>query len=190
MSPFIFIVDTETTGFSYKMHDMITMSCEVRDLDFNLVAEHELSARPKSRDRWTDRAAEIHGFSWDDTQKFNDPRSEAIKLLHFLKPFKTDDNLPLLFVAHEHNKFDYNFLKAFFMNQGLVDSYFKVFHEDARLSTLVLARERNYDGNKLDAWAKRIGFELDHHDAESDRKCCSGILKRLIEESNELDLSK
>lgn len=189
MSPFIFITDTETTGFSNKMHDMITMSCEVRDLDFNLVGEFELFAKPKSRERWTDKAAEIHGYSWSEACNFGDSRKEAIRLLHFLKEFKTEDNLPLLFVAHENNKFDYNFLKAFFMNQGLIDSFYKVFNENNRISTIDLARKKGYSENKLNVWADRIGFKLNHHNAESDRKCCSRVFEYLIGVSGELELN-
>ncbi len=188
LSPFIFIVDTETTGFSPKMHDMITLSAEVRDIEtFDLKDEIDLFVKPKHRERWSVHAEKVHGYSWEDAQQFNNPYSEAIKLLHFLKPFKHEHNMPLLFVAHDLNQFDYKFMKSYMNNQGLINSFFKVFNQESTVSTIDLGRKMNYAENGLDAWAPRVDFDLQHHNATSDRKCGSKVFKFQLENANELD---
>lgn len=91
--------------------------------------------------------------------------------------------------------FDYNFLEWFFRKIGdrWYYAFLKVFSQDYCLSTVWLAKELGFgnehliidgipqytktgrpkkEGNGLAVWAKRIGFHLKHHDAQSDTECC------------------
>lgn len=187
---YIAVFDTETTGFSKLNNDLISLSCEIRDFDWELKDEITLYAAPQARKRWSESAEKVHGFSYEEASSFDDPRKTAIKLLHFLKPFKHDRNLPILFVAHDLNGFDWGFMEWLYRWQDLQYSFWKVFNYKFRLSTIEIARAQGFTGNKLNEWADRIGFELDHHEAKSDRIACSKVFKYLIERNNEVDFSQ
>lgn len=188
-NPFIAVFDTETTGFSKINNDLISLSCEIRDFDWDLHDETTLYAKPTAKKRWSESAEKVHGFSFEQACSFDDPRKTAIKLLHFLKPFKHDRNLPILFVSHDLNGFDWGFMEWLYRWQDLQYSFWKVFNYEYRLSTISMARDQGHTENKLNVWADRIGFELDHHEAKSDRIACSKVFKHLIERTNEVDFS-
>lgn len=181
-NPYIMVCDSETTGFSEKMHDMITFSASIHDFSLDKKDEITVYARPK-RDRWTKGAEKVHGFTLNEALEFPDPRRTAIKLLHFLKPFKADDNKPILFVSHDTSGFDSRFFKAFFLNQLLIDSYFKVFKDEYKLSTINMARKLGYKKTSLDVMAEIIGMELNHHEVQSDREVCFGVFKYLLDKT-------
>lgn len=162
---------------------------EIRDADFNLCDEKTFYARPKSRRGWTSKAEEIHGFSYGEAMAFPETRKTAIEILYFLLPFKQQDNSPLLFVSHDINSFDFRHLESFFAFENLKNSFDKVFNIKNKESTINMARNAGYSDNKLDIWADRIGFELDHHEAESDRKACSKVY-RFLKEQNGMAIDK
>lgn len=182
----IAIVDTETTGFSKVDHDLISLSCEIRNHNWELQDEKTLYSAPSTKKRWTPKAEEIHGFSYDEACSFSHPRKTAIEFLHFLRPFKTDDNRPLLLVSHDLNGFDFGFMEWLFRWQGLEYSFWKVFNPEYRLSTINMAKQQDYKKNKLNDWATRLNIELDHHEVESDRIACSKVFRHLIENYNGL----
>jgi hypothetical protein len=93
--------------------------------------------------------------------------------------------------------FDWNFLewcfrKAFFQNgEPMVNTFWKIFKHNeiciemeegkedktklkllnggtALISTIVMARELGFKPNKLSDWSQRLGFQLNHHEVESD----------------------
>lgn len=185
---FIAIIDTETTGFSKLDHDLISLSIEVRDYNWDLKDDKTLYASPQTKTRWTPKAEEIHGFSYDEACSFDHPRKTAISLLQFIKPFKTDDNKPLLFVSHDLNGFDFGFIEWMYRWQGLQYSVWKVFQDKFKLSTINMAREQKYQKNKLNNWADRLDFKLNHHEVKSDRMACSKIFKYLIENNHGMEL--
>ena len=104
----IMICDCETTGFSEFKHDLISFSAKVTDYNLDIKDEITVYARPK-KERWTQGAEKIHKISLEEALTFPEPRETAIQLLHFLKPFKTDSNKPLLFVSHDTSGFDFRF---------------------------------------------------------------------------------
>lgn len=181
----LMICDCETTGFSEKNHDLISFSAKITDFNLDIKDEITVYARPK-KERWTE-AASKHGHKIPLTEAltFPDPRKTAIQLLHFLKPFKTDDNKPILFVSHDTSGFDARFFKAFFMNQMLIESYWKVFQNEYKLSTINMARKLGIKENKLDVWAKRLNLKLNHHEVESDTNMCLEVLKHIMENTSE-----
>jgi len=188
----IMICDCETTGFSEKQHDMITFSAMIVDFNLDIKDKVTVYARPK-KERWTIGAQKVHKFSLAEALTFPDPRKTAIQLLHFLKPFKTDDNRPILFVSHDTSGFDSRFFKSFFMNNMLIESYWKVFKDEYKLSTISMARRMGIEDNKLDTWANRLNLELNHHEAESDRNACFEVFKHILENTSvqsELEIEK
>lgn len=179
-NPYIMVCDCETTGFSDKKHELISFSASIHDYDLDKKEEITVYARPKPIS-WTKKAQEIHGFTLENALAFPHPRKTAIEILHFLKPFKTDDNKPLLFVSHDTSGFDRRFVKSFFMNQMLINSYWKVFKDEFCLSTINMARNIGIKENKLNIWANKLGKELKHHEAESDRNMCFEVFKHILD---------
>lgn len=186
----MFITDTETTGFSKINNDLIVISAEIRDFNYDLKDEITLYAAPKNKERWNKHAEKVHGFSYEEARLFPNPRKTSIELLHFLKPFKHKRNLPLLFISHDNNAFDFNFIEWLYRWENLQYSYWKVFNRDYRLSTVKMGKEAGYEQNKLNIWAERIGFDLDHHEAGSDRRGCSKVFKYLIEQNNGMGINQ
>ena len=72
----------------------------------------------------------------------------------------------------------------FYMNAMLIDSFFKVFKDDYKLSTVNMARKLGIEENSLDIWARRLNIELDHHEVESDTNVCYQTFKHLVENAN------
>tara|TARA_R110002020_G_scaffold250448_3_gene464516 strand:+ start:334 stop:966 length:633 start_codon:yes stop_codon:yes gene_type:complete len=185
-NPYIMTCDLETTGFSEKKHDMISFSAKICDLNLDIKDEVTVYAKPK-KERWTQAACDHgHRIQLQEALTFPDPRKTAIQLLHFIKPFKSEKNAPILFVSHDTSGFDSRFLKAFFMNQMLIESYWKVFQDDYRLSTIHMARRLGVEleDNKLPTWAKKLGLELNHHEVKSDTDVCFAVFKYILENSN------
>ncbi len=186
---FVSVFDTETTGFSKIDNDLISLSCEVRDFNWDLKDEITLYASPQSAKRWSRGAEKVHGFSYPEACNFQHPRKTCIELLNFFKPFKHERNHPILFVSHDNNGFDYNFMEWLYRYQDLQYSFWKIFNQEYRLSTIKMGKEKGYPKNKLNVWAERLGLELNHHEAESDRKVCSAVFKHLIESKNGLEIN-
>lgn len=148
-----------------------------------------------------------------EAKKFDEAKMVLTRLLHFMKPYKTDGKQ--LFICHanrqtffneEKNEYnwgmiDYHFMEHGYRAQGLQYSFWKMFDLDYCLSTIWLAKQLGYgeqqardengqllftksgrpkkEGNGLAIWAKRIGFNLDHHTAESDTLCCVRVREHL-----------
>ena len=184
------VIDTETTGFSRTNNDVICLSCEIRNFDFELKDEVNLYAKPRFPKNWSKKAEEIHGITLEKALGFDEPREMAIKFLKFLKPFKHEENVPLLFVSHDLNSFDYLFLEQFFRWEDIQFSFWKVFNQQYKLSTINLGREAGYRENKLNQWAERLKIDLDHHEVESDRRACSKVFKYLVENMNDMVIDK
>jgi DNA polymerase III epsilon subunit-like protein len=185
----IAVIDTETTGFTPLNNDIICLSCEIRDLDWSLKGEFTGYYSPQTKKRWSPHAEKVHGFSYEEACSFDHPRVTDIKFLNFLKEFKTDDNKPILFVAHDKNGFDFKFTEWSFRWHDLQYSFFKVFNQEYRVSTVKMGEIAGYPKNKLNIWAERIGFDLDHHEVKSDRIACSKVFKHLMESDNELAIN-
>lgn len=190
-NPFIAIIDTETSGFSWNYHDMISLSCEIRDFSYDLKNEITLYSAPRSKKRWSNGAEKIHGFCYEEAASFPDPRTTAIDFLKFLKPFKHERNRPILFVSHDTNGFDYRFIEWHYRMEEIHFSLWKVFQQEFKLSTIRMAEKVGFKTNKLNNWSERLGFELDHHEVKSDRIACSKIFEHLVRKySDELAVDK
>lgn len=174
-------IDCETTGFCATRNDIVSLACIVTDNDFNIVGEFYETCRPEFNNFYSQDSEKIHGYSQRDMYNFQSRRNLCIKMLKFFKPFKSDINIPHVFVQHALRNFDYNFVNWAFIKEDLQYSLYKILRGDYQESTIVKAREMGIKENKLDQWAKRINFDLQHHDALSDAKCCLYVDKYLAE---------
>ena len=82
--------------------------------------------------------------------------------------------------------FDFHFLewamrKSIFQNgQEMSWAFWKVFNSNEVVSTVKMARDAGFKGNRLSQWAERIGFNLNHHNSFSDTQCALEVFKYLV----------
>lgn len=174
--------DVETTGFDPIRNDVVSIALVVTDEALTIKGEFYETVKPDFNKFYSDEAEKIHGFSKSQLKKFQEPRKLCINILNFLKPFKDENNFPRLFVSHSLRQFDYLFMEWLFRKQNLHFSMWKVLSQDKQRSTIKIAREQGYKTNKLNIWAERLGFDLKHHDAVSDTRCCLEVDKYLMRE--------
>ena len=172
--------DVETSGFDPIRNDVISLALVVTDRELNVKGEFYETAKPEFNKFYSEEAEKIHGFRQRDMYKFQSRRQLCENLLKFLKPFKSDINVPNLFIQHALGQFDYMFVEWMFRKENLQYSMWKVLRQDYQRSTIIEARKQGYKNNKLNEWADRIGFDLDHHSAQSDVACTVEVDKYLL----------
>ena len=172
-NPYAFICDVETTGFSPVKNDIIQLAGIVVDLESHETkSEFNEFCRPITPDSWGEGAERVHKISKQRAYGFQHPRKMGIKFLHFIKPYKTDDNLPLQFIFHAMGKFDWDFFRNTFRKVKLLNSIYKVFDDNHFESTITMANQyRSVTGlnsAKLNVLADHFNIKFNHHEALSD----------------------
>lgn len=73
------------------------------------------------------------------------------------------------------------------------NGHYEIIHKNNRtplISTVQMGRKAGYKKNRLDLWAERIGFNLKHHDDESDTYCALEVYKYLLNQNSSLEFKK
>lgn len=203
-----FFCDLETSGNDPARHGILDFCMIVSDLNLNPIDVFQRRVRPPflSRRFWSKEAEAVHGISFEQAERGMPNEQFCYELLCFLAKYKHENNWPQPFVCHASPNgkpafgmngkpngsyeiwpwFDWHFLQwsmryARFSNgQEMIWSLNKIFGEHERFSTIKIAREMGFKGNRLSEWAKRINFNLNHHDATSDTLCCLEVFKYLV----------
>lgn len=175
-------VDCETTGFDPIRNDVVSMAIVVTDQKMSIKDRFYQTARPEFNKFYSEEAELVHGFKRDELKKFQSPEILCNSILSFLSKFKSKNNSPSLFISHSLRQFDFLFIDWLFRKQNKQYDLWKIIRQDHQRSTITEARNAGYKNNGLDLWAKRIGFNLTHHDAMSDTLCCLEIDKYLTKE--------
>ena len=170
-SDYLFFMDVETTGFDPIRNDLITCCVIVTNQDLEPVGSFYEKVKPDFNEYYSESAEKIHGFTKKEMETWQSRRSFLIKLLHFLNQFRTAYQRETM-IFHALRNFDFNFLQWAFKKEDLIYSLYKMFIPNETVSTIHMAREAGYTDNKLDTWAKRLKFDLQHHNAKSDTQCC------------------
>jgi len=181
-----FFCDVETTGFDPIRNDVVSLSMIVTDPDFNPVGEFYETCRPDFNKFYSSGAEKAHGFTRAQSEKFQDPRKMLIRLLKFLAPFRTPGKYHP-YIYHALKYFDFRFTDWAFRKQNMQWSFYKMFDERFTESTILMARNAGYSPNKLSDWAERVEFDLQHHNALSDTRCCVEVYKFLRKSSWEIE---
>jgi len=185
---FLIFVDVESTGFAYNggsmKNDLLTWSALITDEKLNIVDKTTIKSKPTSKENWSYEAEEIHKITYHEALRFDKPELACEKILDFLTPYAHTHNWPLMWIEHSLNWIDFKFTRGIFYRYGDQFKLNRFISEKYRKSTIHLARELQYRENKLDNWAKRINFELDHHNSESDAMACYEVYKFLINQKN------
>lgn len=182
-SPFIFIIDVETSGFCPIKNDVITLGLEVVDGALNTVDSLYLKMKPDIY-KWMNEesvATEVHRITLREMMLHPERRDSLIELLHFLKKYKCPKNTPRPLFYHALKGFDYLFLEWAFRKENLQYSLWKIFDFPQSHSTVLLGRSLGYEGNSLKEWSKRIGkSNFNHHNALDDALMCGNILRHIL----------
>ena len=186
-NPYMFFCDLETSGFSPMNNDVIQIAGIVAKKDGNEIVkidEFNEFCRPLNPKTWSEEAQiKSHGIKLSEAIKFPHPRKILIKFLHFLLPYKHEENHPLLFVCHAKNHYDFKFLRLAHHKNGLEYSFNKVFNCNNYKSTIdMMSKYKDVLGLenlKLSTIADYYGIELEHHEALSDVNCCFEIFKKI-----------
>jgi len=180
------ITDIETSGRDPWRNEIIQIATIIADKEFKVVKTFNKYLKPERRSYWDEGAEKIHGITWNKSRCFDNRDSVLNEYIHFLNSNCPDGGHS--FVAHalpfrsSIDFFDRNFLFAFFWVRDLRTDFYKLFPEGKTISTIhkkrKLATQRyQIKDQKLSTWADKLNFELDHHDALSDTKCCLEVLK-------------
>lgn len=180
---FYFFSDVETTGFDPIRNDIVSLCMIVTDQNFNRVGMFYETCRPEFNKFYSEGAEKIHGFDRAQLESFQPRRNLCINLLHFLKEFRTPDKFHP-YIYHALKLFDFRFTDWAFRKENLHWSLYKMFDERFCESTIEMARDAGYSPNKLNHWADRLDFKLDHHNAQSDTECLVETYKYLQEKVN------
>lgn len=180
-SDFSIVVDVETTGFDKIGCDVIHLAAVLIDKNLEIKAKFSEKIAPQSKKYWSMDAEKIHGFTFEQASLFRNPRDVCRDFLWWILPFKHSENRPLKFIYHANGYFDYQFTEWLFRKQEMQYSFWKCFNSRECVSTIKMAKEAGYKENSLDMWAQRVGFKLNHHNAESDSLCCYEVYKFLKE---------
>lgn len=186
-NPYLFITDMETSGFSPMKNDVVELAAIIAirhdDGGFGRIATFHERCRPYGRKSWSTGSENVHGISFDEAVHFQPARKMLIKLLHFLLPYKSDENHPLKFICHAKGRYDYRFLEAAFNKEFLGSSFQKVFDKSNYESTHDLAVKYKdvygWENLRLNTLCEYFEIELDHHRALSDTDACFELYKKL-----------
>jgi DNA polymerase III epsilon subunit-like protein len=167
-------IDTETTGFDSIRNQVITLSCFITDLDYNILGEHHGYFRPEGKKDivWSKDAEKVHGISYDEAMAYPTILESINAFYEFLGPYET-----LTFVAH-NAAYDRRMLKGTFSRY---DKHFRlgtIFREYE--DTLKLVRNSGLVSSKsksLGVICNELGIEHDHHNAKSDARVLIEIHK-------------
>lgn len=195
-----FVCDVETTGLDPIRNDIIEICLLAINEKYEVLGEFHRHIAPEMINEitWDKEAQGVHGYTPEEAMGFMPRRRFCIELLNFLLPFKNEDNTAREFICHalpdrffdkKRNTMswphiDYHFLEWAFRKEELQWSFWKVFAHEKIVSTIKLAREYSgeHRGHKLDRWASHIGFNLDHHKAQSDTYACLELYKYFMEQ--------
>ena len=192
----LFFIDVETTGSCPLSNGINQFGLTVVNSDLEIIDTYSANVRPPmlNHKTWSKGAEEIHKITFEETMSFMSNKDFCLELLWFMKKYKHKNNLPLKFVCHaSENKFfnaeekemvmgwiDYNFLEWAFKKEGFEDSFWKIFSEQNRVSTLTMCNKMGFKKNKLKHWIERLGLDLNNHNALDDSIATFHLYKYIV----------
>lgn len=182
----IVIFDTETSGLNEYDNDILSLSWQVTDCNFNVIkSTTQYFDWPKDEDRVSYRAIEINGLTRERLAELGtSDKKEAIS------EFLSDVKKSILVVAHNIG-FDYAFVYMTARRYGLPTD---ILESSRRFCTMISLTEYchlerpGFDGYKwprlIEAAEKlRINtHDIEWHKSESDAEIVRRIMKKIVTE--------
>jgi len=178
-------VDIESSGFVPFKHEALTASFILTDEKLREIDEKTFKFRPECKHTWSEDAAAIHGFTWDNALLFPDKKSSTTDLINWL--YSVGDSYS--FICHalsrssRLNLFDYQHLFALFWEQEKRSDFYRLFPEQKVQTTMLRSKKEaqqryGIDSQRLESWAKKLGIDNTlHHQSEHDTRVCLEIYK-------------
>lgn len=183
MKRYIQIYDVELSSSNPDDGDILSLACIIVDATtlekVDTLVEY---GRPRDFSKWNSFAESIHKISKKKAESFQSQRELGIKLLHFLKPYKNEnDNDPMPMVMHGINYVDYSFIVGLFKKVGINGSIEKVMQKGSVIRTDTVYRQYRIDHGvsakpkpkaNLKIMSEEFGYEINHHECLSDTEAC------------------
>lgn len=174
--------DVETTGRSYKEHDIIQI-CMIIDIDGEIKETMSFNVRP-FKNVFEEEALKVNGLKWQDVLNFEDPKEvykKIVKVIEKYMPYEErgfyDDRDKFTLCAYNGKKFDFLFIKAWFVKNGdaRMNRFFSDFLDpyDFLYQQKMLAKKCGYTfpikSLKLTSLCERFDIPIENaHDATAD----------------------
>lgn len=183
-------IDTETTGFSPRKHEIIELAAAI-EIDGITQCEFVLYFRPERWENISKEALAVNGWTVERLKRLPDRKSQNRLFKSFIasinrKIIDSDSKAKKMTIV-EHSKngnFDVEFLKSLILGWGSNYPPFKFFFNSKPINTRDLAK-RKFPGEKnlsLKDCARLLGIPFDdkrhHKEALYDMQICREIYRR------------
>lgn len=190
----IIFIDTETTGLSSKIHDIIQIAGLVTE-DGKILDEFNFKCQPVNWKSISKQALQINNTSIDDLKKYEMPQATFI---HFLKVLEKHFDGDKFIIAGQNIKsFDWRFVVAFWdKHKRYADPDFQYYFDETKsLDLLDLSRPLKKHGVldvpnvKLGTIVEALDIKVDGelHDALADIKATQESFYGLVDKINTLN---
>lgn len=177
--------DTETTGTDPSRHGLLTISGMV-EIDGKIMEEFDFRTRPFPDQDIKPEALLVNGLTVHTIAAFPEPRETYAELArvfdrHINRYDKTDKFYP----AGHNVRFDIDFLKQFFVNNG--NQYFGSYLKYQALDTMCLAHGLFHAGVisppdfKLATLCAYFNIPLDAHKSMDDIRASRELAKKMFD---------
>lgn len=186
MSKYLQVYDCELSHSNREKGDILSLACVIAKTDTLEIVDRFVDyACPRDFSCWNPYAEKTHGITKEKAATFQPQRDLAIKLLHFLKPYKDENDKPLPFVFYANNFVDYDFTEKLYDKVDLSSSFKKVASRKMLVrANFVYEKYLQEIGKekrtKLSDMANEFGLTLNHHEVASDTEVCFQGLKKLV----------
>ncbi len=189
MSEYIQIYDGEFSTPNREKGDIIALACIIVKADtLEKVDSFVGYACPRDLNCWNWHSENAHKITKQAASKFPSQRELAVNLLHFLKPYKNeDDTKPMPMIIHASSYIDYNFIISLYSKVGIIGSIEKVMQKSMIVRTDVVFKEYlksndlEYTKTNLKRMSAMFDHKLNHHECMSDAEGCYIGLKKMVE---------
>lgn len=173
--------DTETGGLSADKHPIAEIAfCAFNNVTLEDVGEYESLIKPYDNTKvYQQQALDANGLTMEDIKGGKDSKVVIEEIIQFMKKLKCGNNKPI-FVGHNFEKFDINFMVEFFAfhKKNILDYVDERIEDTMWWSRYRRPESANY---KLGTCVSNEGIELvNAHRALSDTRATKELFKGYI----------
>jgi len=180
----LLFLDTETTGVDNTKNGIIQIAGIV-EIDGAVKEEFNMMCRPFPGQAVSPDALKVTGKTMDEIRAYPEPQAAYRDLVAILDRYiDRYDKTDKFYMVGQNTKFDYDFLTAWFKNNGNPYFYAYVAYHliDVIQATALftVAGQFKLENMKLATVAKHFGIPLKAHDAMEDIRATRAIFYRYV----------